>query len=93
MSCDQCQARRHYLHERRRYRPDGDSFLVTVRVLEKRNSYGTDHYLIEPVDGTGQRWTTGSRLSPVEAAAPRGAYAGDINPDTLAALGLIANDE
>lgn len=51
----------------RHYRPDGDGFKVTVRVLATRNSYGTDHYLIEPLDGIGQRWTTGARLSPIQS--------------------------
>lgn len=50
----------------RLYRPDGDSFKVNVRILGTRNSYGTDHFLIEPLDGVGQRWTTSGRLSPVE---------------------------
>lgn len=49
------------------YRPDGDDFKVKVRVLDTRNSYGTYHFLIEPCDGQGQRWTTGARLSEVGA--------------------------
>jgi hypothetical protein len=39
-----------------------EGFIIEVRVINKKNSYGNDRYLIEPIAGKGQKWVDAGRL-------------------------------
>lgn len=40
-----------------------DKFKISVSVMDAKNSYGQDRYLVTPDGGTGSAWVSAQRLN------------------------------